>query len=135
MKDMFLRSFAPRLSHRTLYRAMTSMAYKISIAGNSIPVQPAHPDIDVKPVFEFQPFKDWCATFEKELNESKDIKLNSIQVQNVDVFGNGKTGFVKFKADVELTETGKKVPGIVFMVCAPIERKCRIGDIGALTAK
>ncbi|CAO3679546.1 unnamed protein product [Umbelopsis vinacea] len=25
------------------------------------------------------------------------------------------TGFVKFKADVELKETGKKVPGIVFM--------------------
>ncbi|GAB5587901.1 hypothetical protein Unana1_02801 [Umbelopsis nana] len=91
------------------------MAYSISIAGKTIPVEPAYSNLDVKPVFEFQPFKDWCATFEEELSQTNDIKLNSIQVQNVDVFGNGKTGFVKFKADVELTETGKKLPGIVFM--------------------
>jgi hypothetical protein len=93
------------------------MAYSVSIAGKTIPVEPAYPDLDVKAVFEFQPFKDWCATFEEELSQTNDIKLNSIQVQNVDVFGNGKTGFVKFKADAEFTETGKKVPGIVFMVC------------------
>ncbi|CAM0135689.1 hypothetical protein VKS41_005352 [Umbelopsis sp. WA50703] len=91
------------------------MSYNISIAGKSIPVEPASSDLDIKPVFEFQPFKDWCSTFEKELSHSKDIKINSIQVQNVDYFGGGKPGFVKFKADVELTESGKKVPGIVFM--------------------
>jgi ADP-sugar diphosphatase len=94
------------------------MSYNISIAGKSIPVEPASSDLDIKPVFEFQPFKDWCSTFEKELSHSKDIKINSIQVQNVDYFGGGKPGFVKFKADVELTESGKKVPGIVFMVNA-----------------
>jgi ADP-sugar diphosphatase len=92
------------------------MEYNISIAGKSIPVKAATNDIDVKPIFEFQPFKDWCASFDKEVNQSKDITLNSIQVQSVDVFGNGKIGFVKFKADAELTENGQKVPGIVFMV-------------------
>lgn len=94
------------------------MEYHISIAGKSIPVKAATNDIDVKPIFEFQPFKDWCASFDKEVNQSKDITLNSIQVQNVDVFGNGKIGFVKFKADAELIENGQKVPGIVFMVRA-----------------
>ncbi|CAO3671215.1 unnamed protein product [Umbelopsis ramanniana] len=43
------------------------------------------------------------------------IAGKSIPVQNVDVFGNGKIGFVKFKADAELAENGQKVPGIVFM--------------------
>jgi ADP-sugar diphosphatase len=115
---MFLRSYTSRVPHRLLFRTFTTMEYNISLVGKSIPVKAATADIDVKPVFEFQPFKDWCASFDKELNQSKDITLNSIEVQNVDIFGNGKVGFVKFKADVELTETGKKVPGIVFMVCA-----------------
>jgi ADP-sugar diphosphatase len=114
---MFLRSYAKRLPYQRLFRAFTTMEYNISIADRSIPVQAANTDIDVKSVFEFQPFRDWCAAFDKELNQSNDITLNSIQIQNVDMFGSGKVGFVKFKADVSLTDTGKNVPGIVFMVC------------------
>ncbi|KAI8579663.1 hypothetical protein K450DRAFT_240916 [Umbelopsis ramanniana AG] len=112
---MFLRSYASRVPHRLLFRTFTTMEYNISVAGKNVPVKAATADIDIKPVFEFQPFKDWCASFDKELSQSKDITLNSIQIQSVDIFGNDKIGFVKFKADAELTETGKKVPGIVFM--------------------
>ncbi|CAI7786639.1 unnamed protein product [Closterium sp. NIES-53] len=40
--------------------------------------------------------------------------LHGVTVQSVDMFGAGKVGFVKFKADVTDVATGAKLPGIVF---------------------
>lgn len=89
----------------------------IDIAGTSVPVTALQTNIDVASVLEFKPFKDWASAISKEsyLVEKKELEFRKIEIQNVDYFG-PKIGFIKFKVDARLTENGKNVPGIVFMV-------------------
>ncbi|KAK3821399.1 MAG: hypothetical protein J3Q66DRAFT_271094, partial [Benniella sp.] len=42
------------------------------------------------------------------------VVVNKIEVRNIDYFG-PKVGFVNLSVDAELTETGKKPPGLIFM--------------------
>lgn len=74
------------------------------------------PDILDK-VLAFQPFQEWVQRFDRSQKErDNEMDIKSIEIQNTDVFGSGKLGFVKFKADVRFKDTGKSAPGIVFMV-------------------
>ncbi|KAI9470422.1 hypothetical protein BDB00DRAFT_777007 [Zychaea mexicana] len=67
-------------------------------------------------VLEFGPFKEWAARMEKAQRErNSEMDILSVEIQNTDMFGSGKLGFVKFKADVRYKETGKSAPGIVFL--------------------
>ncbi|CAI2185495.1 18997_t:CDS:2 [Funneliformis geosporum] len=88
----------------------------IDIAGTHVPVTTAQPNINVTSVLEFNPFKDWVSSISKETHsgEKKEIEIRKVEIQNVDYFG-PKIGFVKFKVDARLIETGKNIPGIVFM--------------------
>ncbi|KAI7858093.1 hypothetical protein BDC45DRAFT_434855 [Circinella umbellata] len=79
------------------------------------PVARATSDI-LDQVLEFGPFKDWVSRLDKAQREKKnEMDIHSIEIQNTDLFGSGKLGFVKLKADVRFKENGKSAPGIVFM--------------------
>lgn len=98
----------------------------ISIHGKDIPITTKDPDIDVSHVLKWTPFVDWT----KELDPTLDVR--SIDIQSVDMFGNGKIGFVKFKSLVyrqDIPHGSKHLPGIVFMrgpsVAILIVLKCK----------
>lgn len=59
-------------------------------------------------ISSFKPFQAWLAKFPAEWT------LHSLELQSVDFFG-PRIGFIKFKADITNNDTGKKLPGIVFM--------------------
>ncbi|KAG9295864.1 hypothetical protein G9A89_006603 [Geosiphon pyriformis] len=89
----------------------------IRIAGTLIPVSTEQVDIDVPAVLNFQPFRDWVADLSKEMESKveKELEIKRVEIQHVDYFGS-KIGFIKFKVDARLTENGKNVPGIIFMI-------------------
>jgi len=67
-------------------------------------------------VIGFQPFREWLQAFSDEQTKRQgEVIVKELKIQSLDIFGSGKIGFLKFKADVELVETGKKLPGIVFL--------------------
>jgi len=72
--------------------------------------------IQLDKVLNFQPFKDWVATFDHEQRvHENEVTIRSVELQSIDMFGS-KIGFAKFKADIEFVDGGKKIPGVVFMV-------------------
>jgi ADP-sugar diphosphatase len=93
-------------------------ANTITIADKSVPLVYEY-DSDAKhhdAIMAFKPFCDWIEAFSREQRDRKgEVVVKEVCVQSIDFFSSGKIGFLKFKADVELVETGKKVPGIVFM--------------------
>ncbi|TPX62866.1 hypothetical protein PhCBS80983_g00128 [Powellomyces hirtus] len=74
--------------------------------------------VDLDLVEQFGPFKDWVAALGKEMTESpvaSRVAIRGIEVTDVDEFGSGKVGFVKFRADVNWSdEAGGRIPGVVF---------------------
>ncbi|KAI9014835.1 NUDIX hydrolase domain-like protein, partial [Gaertneriomyces semiglobifer] len=75
--------------------------------------------ITLSDVEGFPPFKDWVATIDHEMRTSpaaSRVRISSVEVTDADKFGNGKLGFVKFKADVHWTDKdGGRIPGVVFL--------------------
>ncbi|KAF8974856.1 hypothetical protein BGZ46_009656 [Entomortierella lignicola] len=107
------------------------MAAKIAlqVGSRSIPLIAASEKINLQQVAGFKPLQDWAKNLAKEEapssqtegeeassnNQSKiPVKVNKIEVKNVDYFGS-KVGFVNLAVDAELTETGQKPPGYIFM--------------------
>lgn len=91
------------------------MSRSVTIANQNVPLIASRPEMLDK-VLEFQPFREWVERFDRAQRERQsEMDIVSIEVQNIDMFGSGKVGFVKFKADVRFKETGQKAPGIVFM--------------------
>lgn len=92
--------------------------FTLNIGKETVPIT-TKLDVDVASVLEFQPFKEWASALSNEMkgaNENgEELKIRNIEIQSVDYFG-PKIGFIKFKVDAIFTETGKSVPGIVFMV-------------------
>ncbi|KAF9944486.1 hypothetical protein BGZ65_011988, partial [Modicella reniformis] len=109
----------------------------LRVGSRSIPLVAASDKINLQLVSEFKPLQDWAKTLAKEEaaldqtntnaqpgdssssssteNQSKiPLKVNKVEVRNVDYFG-PKIGFVNLSVEAELTETGKKPPGFVFM--------------------
>ncbi|KAJ1972490.1 hypothetical protein H4R35_004645 [Dimargaris xerosporica] len=82
-----------------------------------VPVIPAHAGIDVAQVLDFQPFKAWAATLQRQLatKHTDDMAIDRIQVQSVDYFKNQQVGFVKFQVAASLRASGAPLPGMVFM--------------------
>lgn len=117
--------------HRTL-----RMTHTVTIANQQVPLTGSSPDILDK-VMAFQPFQEWVQRFDKSQKErDNEMDVKSIEIQNTDIFGSGKLGFVKFKADVRFKDTGKNAPGIVFMVveCQGREKKKQNLDWFAITS-
>ena len=104
-------------------RSVSNMSTTVSIGDQSVPVtmgsQVTRATSDIlNQVLDFGPFKEWVSRLDKAQGEKKnEMDIRSIEVQNTDIFGSGKLGFVKLKADVRFKENGKSAPGIVFMVC------------------
>ncbi|KAJ1975336.1 hypothetical protein H4R34_004376 [Dimargaris verticillata] len=88
-----------------------------AVAIQQVPVTAAHADIDVAPVMDFQPFKAWAATLQRQLanHHADDVAIDRIQVQSVDYFKNQQMGFVKFQVAASLRASGAPLPGVVFM--------------------
>jgi len=63
-------------------------------------------------------FKTWLHNCEKVIDK-KTIILRSVEIQNVDMFGPHKVGFIKIKAEAYLVFDGieqpKALPGIAFL--------------------
>ncbi|KAI8093605.1 NUDIX family hydrolase [Halteromyces radiatus] len=114
MRQRFLGHFISQFSFSIFqYR----MHHHITIGKQTIPVisQVVSQDTLDK-VMTFQPFQDWVRTFDKEqIDHHEEMDVTEIDIQNVDIFGSGKIGFVKFKVNVKLKATGQNAPGIVFM--------------------
>ncbi|KAI8139048.1 NUDIX family hydrolase [Fennellomyces sp. T-0311] len=110
---MFLQQFIR--PSRSLLRAFTTMAHSVSIANQKVPVSGATPEI-LPQVLDFAPFKEWVSRLDQAQRvRQNEMDIRSIEIQSTDMFGSGKLGFVKFKADVRFKENGKTAPGIVFM--------------------
>ncbi|KAF9180642.1 hypothetical protein BGZ51_006069 [Haplosporangium sp. Z 767] len=111
------------------------MAAKIAlkVGSRSIPLVAASDKINLQLVSKFKPLQDWAKNLAKEeasLSQPKEsqtrsspdatetdpvpVKIKQVEVKNVDYFGQ-RVGFVNLSIDAELTETGQKPPGLVFM--------------------
>ncbi|KAF9416604.1 hypothetical protein BGZ94_010171 [Podila epigama] len=92
----------------------------LRIGSRSIPLVASNSNINIQQVAEFKPLKDWANNLAKEEEATKDdpskllIKVKEVTVKNVDYFG-PRVGFVNLAVDAELTESGQKPPGLIFM--------------------
>jgi ADP-sugar diphosphatase len=80
---------------------------EVSINGVAVPVT-AEPSIDVKVALASVPFTRWASTLCPEFS------VKQIHLQSVDMFG-PRVGFLKLRAFIVDTATGKQVPGIAFL--------------------
>lgn len=103
---------------RSILRHYTTMSSTVvTIAKQKVPVLGCASTEEFNKVASFQPFKDWLQAFDKQQKlRQHEMNVHAIHVQSIDYFGSDKIGFVKFKTDISFKETGKKAPGIVFMV-------------------
>ncbi|KAF9137952.1 hypothetical protein BGX30_009751 [Mortierella sp. GBA39] len=100
---------------------MTSK-YALKVGLRSIPLVAAHDKINLKQVSEFKPLLAWAKNLAKEEEQAaKDnttgkppVRVEKVEVKSVDYFG-PRIGFVNLAVDAELTESGQKPPGLVFM--------------------
>ncbi|KAG0264017.1 hypothetical protein BG011_007577 [Mortierella polycephala] len=94
----------------------------LKAGSRSIPLVTASDTINLQLVSEFKPLQNWAKNLAKEEASNSDatgtntvpIKVKQIEVKNVDYFGQ-RIGFVNLSIDAELTETGQRPPGLVFM--------------------
>lgn len=91
------------------------------------------PDISKDQLLSFPAFKAWLSTLQDSLSQQSSSKhafhtspyaLRRIDVQAVDIFGHGRIGFVKLKAEVS-NDNGETLPGSVFL---------RGGSVGMLVS-
>ena len=87
-----------------------SMSTTVHIAGRAVPVT-ASCSCDLEAIVKCPNFVNWTKHIDSELD------VRSIDVQSVDMFGNGRIGFIKFKSLVfkKSVPEGRHIPGIVFM--------------------
>lgn len=86
------------------------MSTSVTIRGVSVPVT-ASCACDVDTIVKSPNFTSWMNQLDEELD------VRSIDIQSVDMFGNGRIGFIKFKSLVYKASNpeGRHIPGIVFM--------------------
>jgi len=100
---------------------MTSK-HALKVGLRSIPLVAAHDKINLKQVSEFKPLLAWAKNLAKEEEQAvkgnatgePSVRVEKVEVKNVDYFGS-KVGFVNLAVDAQLTESGKKPPGFIFM--------------------
>lgn len=95
---------------KSVFQIVRRMSSTISIRGVSVPVT-ASCACNVEDVIKNPNFTYWFNKIDEGLS------VRSIDIQNVDFFGNGKIGFIKFKSLVYKASNpeGRHIPGIVFM--------------------
>lgn len=111
-----LKPTIPRIN----WKAMST--FKIPDTNPEVTVN-LSPDISKDQLLSFPAFKTWLSTLQHSLSQQSDNKhafhtspysLRRIDVQAVDIFGQGRVGFVKLKAEVS-NDDGEKLPGSVFL--------------------
>ncbi|KAE8698141.1 Nudix hydrolase 14 [Hibiscus syriacus] len=128
-RRVVLFSLAQLLHRRTTTRAFcsrmsstssTSLTHSISLPSQQgQPVQivaaPGLSGSEFRVAIESSLFRQWLKNLESEngILANEDMALTQVLIQGVDMFGK-RIGFLKFKADIIVKGTGKKVPGIVF---------------------
>lgn len=112
------RFVAPALGRRYFYHTTSIMSFhSVNIANQKVRVNGCSSTEEFNQVMSFQPFKDWLAAFDQQQKtRENEMIVETIQIQNIDYFGSKKVGFVKFKTQATFKDSGKNVPGIVFMV-------------------
>lgn len=87
-----------------------AMSASVKIHGVDVPVT-ASCQCRLQDVLQNPNFTNWVNSIDEGL------LVKSIDIQNVDYFGNGRIGFIKFKSLVYKASNpeGRHVPGIVFM--------------------
>ncbi|KAF9083249.1 hypothetical protein BGX23_011648 [Mortierella sp. AD031] len=97
--------------------------HALKIGSRSIPLVAAHDKINLQQVSEFKPLQAWAKNLAKEeanyQGSSTDepvpaVKVEKVEVRNVEYFG-PRVGFVNLSVDAQLTESGQKPPGLIFM--------------------
>lgn len=63
-------------------------------------------------ILVFPAFVKWQTEFSKNVSDL--VVVNQVIIQDLDLFGSQKIGFLKFKVDLNWIEDGKALPGIVF---------------------
>lgn len=104
----FLRSLSLPIKPSLVFCRL--MSASVLINGVSVPVT-ASCDCDLEEVLRSPNFFNWTKKVDSGL------LVKSIDVQSVDMFGNGRIGFIKFKSLVYKSSfpNGRHIPGIVFM--------------------
>ncbi|KAG0355481.1 hypothetical protein BC939DRAFT_524682 [Gamsiella multidivaricata] len=113
-----------------------SAKHVLKIGSRSIPLVATSDKINLQHVSDFKPLQDWAKSLGKEeaaleaqsssqgqtegsakstnKQAAIPVKVHKVEVNNVDYFGK-KVGFANIAVDAELTESGAKPPGLVFM--------------------
>ncbi|CAO3640231.1 unnamed protein product [Cunninghamella blakesleeana] len=92
--------------------------HTVTIGQQKIPIKTTDTIIENKldKVLTFKPFQEWLQLIDKEQQTNKEeMDIHDIHIQNIDEFGSGNIGFIKFKVNIQYKATGKNAPGIVFM--------------------
>ncbi|GAM23497.1 hypothetical protein SAMD00019534_066720 [Acytostelium subglobosum LB1] len=91
----------------------------VSIRGENVPVTLVPSlDVPIQTAVNAPNFQKWI----KKMDKQDQLKVNSILIQSIDMFG-PNVGFLKFKAEVHALPEKRPVPGIIF---------CRGGSVAIL---
>lgn len=95
---------------KLIHPILKRMSSSITIRGVSVPIT-ASCQCNLEEIIKNTNFTYWYNHIDEGLS------VRSIDIQNVDYFGNGKIGFIKFKSLVYKSSNpeGRHIPGIVFM--------------------
>ncbi|KAI1293449.1 hypothetical protein EDD11_008358 [Mortierella claussenii] len=107
--------------------------FALKIGSRSIPLVAASDKINLQHVHDFKPLQEWAKQLAKEEQQQQQherrtgegressekqekipIRVDKVEINHVDYFGS-RVGFVNLAVDAELTETGQKPPGLIFM--------------------
>lgn len=131
-------AFISKKTLRLLLIALLSMAAKfaLKVGSRSVPLVAASDKINLQHVADFKPLQDWAKALAQEEDAAAQpkhnlrstpletpassapplVKVNKVEVRNVEYFGGERVGFANLAVDAELSDSGKKPPGLIFMV-------------------
>ncbi|KAH6572127.1 hypothetical protein BSLG_006285 [Batrachochytrium salamandrivorans] len=144
---LILGAFCKLANTRMATHLHTSTAAKVHAENDSLFVQLGQRRVPLTAKYDslwaelplvqkFLPFQQWAQRLSNQLDTTvtgSQLEVHGVQVTDIDYFGPGCIGFVKFKADIKWIDdvdggsnragTGPSVPGIVF---------CRGGAVAVL---
>ncbi|KAF9962354.1 hypothetical protein BGZ70_008071 [Mortierella alpina] len=110
--------------------------FALKVGSRSVPLVAASEKINLQHVADFKPLQDWAKALAQEEDAATQpkhnlrstpseasassaapplVKVNKIEVRNVEYFGGERVGFANLAVDAELADSGKKPPGLIFM--------------------
>ena len=83
-------------------------AATVQIHGECVPVTAAR-GVDLQRCLSATIFRDWVASMDAQ------FQVRGVEFQSLDLFGPGRVGFIKLKADVVHRDSGAFIPGICLL--------------------